>query len=455
MTIEKYRIYGSREPASRAHFDEHMELMARPGNSWREFRTEEVLPAVTYATHYFIDAVQDLLYGIMREGSDNPVDIELASGWRVKALDLGLHWKRHLELVNIRDPEVGYIVEGQLERKKTTEASDDGKTTRADMVARILATLKDDTPQLVVKNNQVTEQFDPANSKRFDEIGVYPYHVDEGGFHKRAEVIKRLVTNQYVRESFEHRPHHMIDARSLPPEIRSEYSMVPIETAGRPVAPGDALRVLPILADFLAAVDKKGLEAAYDAQVDNVHFTLFEDLWFILAATRSCLGTAAVDVPYPPAPFVAMVEELWSRTACADVLHFLSQINEATAELIKLGHTSAKETFDCNDGRTRVYATTDGEGCKTFLDRDDFGVCVSVRNDRIVVSTGNYNEGTEERVLFDFTFEDGAVTGINEVVPYNDRAASVLRRAMVDLSSVHCHLVSDPQPSTSPSPKPA
>ncbi|MCV9964889.1 hypothetical protein OIU34_23635 [Pararhizobium sp. BT-229] len=51
----------------------------------------------------------------MREGKDNPVDIELASGWRVKTLDLGMPWKRHLELVDVRDPEVGFILEAKLE----------------------------------------------------------------------------------------------------------------------------------------------------------------------------------------------------------------------------------------------------------------------------------------------------------------------------------------------------
>ncbi|MCV9964894.1 hypothetical protein OIU34_23660 [Pararhizobium sp. BT-229] len=445
MKIEKYRIYGSREPASRKLFDEHLDGV--PGVSRREFRTEEVIPAVTYAAHYFVDAVQDLLYETMREGKSKPVDIELASGWRVRTLDLGLHWKRHIELVNTLDPEVGFILEGELDcNRKQAE-----NLTGMDLVRSIFADL--DAAQLAVKNNQVTDLFDPANSKRFTEIGVYPYHTDEGGYHKRARIVKRLRTNDYVREAFEHRPHRMIDPRSVPPELRSEYSMVGIETTGRPVTPGAVMRVLPILSEFLSAVDKKGLEAAYEAQIDRVHYTLHHDLWHILAATRSCLNTASADASYPPPQFVAMVEELWSRTVCVDVLQFLSQINEATAELINLGHNSAEETFDCNDGRTRVYATTDGDGCKVFVDRDDFGVCVSVRNDRIVVSTGNYEAGTEERVLFDFTAEDDVVTGVNEIVPYDDLAAGILRRALVDLSSVHCHIVSDPKLRAAASPK--
>jgi hypothetical protein len=449
MKIEKYLIYGARKPASRTLFDEHMEIMAGPGQSWHEFRTDEVVPAVTYAAHYFVDAVQDLLFANMRKVGNNPMDIELQSGWRVKTVDLGLHWKRHLELINTRDPDAGFIVEGQLECN-TKPKERDRKMTRDELARDIIGELN--ASDLVVKNNQVTEQFDPAESERFSKISVYPYRMSEGGYHQRAKIVKRLAANEYVHESFEHHPHDMLDARSLPPELRSEYSMISISSTGRRVTPGEVMQILPILSDFLSAVDRAGLDAAYVAHIDTVHYTLEEDLWHLLASTRSCLGTASSDTSYPPSPFVAMVDELWKRAACADVLHFLTQINEAAAELIDLGHDTAEKTFACNDGRTRVYATTEGDVCKAFVNRDDFGVCVSVRSDRIVVSTGDYHAGSEERVLFDFTAEDGVLTGINEVVAYDDLVVGILRRTMVDLSSVHCHIVSDPKPSISNSP---
>lgn len=140
-----------------------------------------------------------------------------------------------------------------------------------------------------------------------------------------------------------------------------------------------------------------------------------------------------------------MIEELWTRAACADVLHFLNEINEATAELLELGHISSDKEFDCNDFRTRVYATSDGDVRKVFV-KKGFGVCVSVHNDRIVVSTGAYAAGTEERVLLDFSAKDVVVTGINHIAPYDDKVASILRGTLLDLSSVHCQIVREPEP---------
>lgn len=451
MEIEKYRIYGSKGPASRVLFDEHMELMSS-GNSYREFRTEEIAPAVGYGAQYFVDAVQDLLYEAMRPGVDDPVDIELPSGWRVKTLGLGLHWKRHLELSNDRDPEVGFILQGQFECNEKRPPSAE-KMTRTDVVQRILDKLKStDDP---VADNRVTDVFDPANSERFAKITVFPFDLSEGGYNTRERIVEKLLSNRYARASLEIRPNLKIEARSLPPELRSEYSMIMIESTGRGNTPGEALKALPIVSEYLAAIDAEALQGAYDAHLDTVHFTLQKELWHLLSATRSCLGTASAAEQFPPASFVNMIDELWKRGVGEDIAHFLPEINEVAAELIKLGHVSADETFDCNDGRTRVYAIDNGDGYKAFVDRDDFGVCVTVRNDRVVMSTGDYELGTEERVLLDITVDDGMVTGINEVADFDDAVAGVLRRTMVEFSSAHCHLVAEPpQPKAKP-PKPA
>lgn len=442
MEIQKYRLYGARTPASRAQFDEHLTLMATPGNSWREFRTSEVVPAATYAVQYFVDAVQDILFDTMHVNAQSPVDTDLPSGWRVKALDTRHHWMRHLEFSSATDPETGFILEATLERNRAEKPSDGQSYSRADIASRMLERLRDNSPEMVVKENTVTTDFDPANSKRFDSIAVYPYHSREGGYDSRDKVVSRLVASQYVHETFEHRPHRKIDVRSLPAEMRSEYSMVPITTAGRGATPGEAFEVLPILSEYLSVVDREALVAALDAHVETVHFTLDEDLWFLLSATRSCLNTAS-DNPanYPPSSLTSMVEELWSRTVCADILHFLPEIDEASAALISLGHTSCDDTFECNDGRTRVYAVAEDDGYKVFVDLDDTDVCVTVRGDRIVFSMADYEAESDVRSLFDFTAEDGVVTGVNDIAPYADKLAGLLPRTMVDLSSVHCHIV--------------
>jgi hypothetical protein len=450
MGIEKYRIYGSEGPVSRGLFDEHMELIGK--HPYREFRTEEIAPAVDYAAQYFMDAVQELLYSAMRPGSDKPIDVQLASGWRVKSLDLGLHWKRHLEFSNSGDPDVGFIVQGKLECHEKRPPSTE-KMTKADVAGLMLAMLRrTDDP---VADNRVTEAFDPANAKRFDEIKAYPYNLSEGGYNRREMIIEKLQKSAYARSTVDIHPHLKIDARSLPPELRSEYSMILISGGGRATGPKATLQTLPIISEYLATVDRPALQAAYDHHADSVHFTLEKELWFLLAATRNRLGQASSSEQFPPASFVDMIDELWKRGASEDVAHFLSEISEAAVELIRLGHVTSEETFDCNDGRTRVYAKENGDGFKAFVDRDDFGICVSVQNDRVVVSTGNYELGTEERVLLDVTVNDDAITSINEVTPFDDFVAGVLRRTMVEFSSAHCHLVAEPPQRKAKAPKPA
>jgi hypothetical protein len=448
MAIEKYRIYETKGPVSRDLFDDHMKLMAE--NPYREFRTEEIAPAVGYAAQYFVDAVQDLLYAAMRPGVDSPIDLELPSGWRVKTLDLGLHWKRHLEFFHTADPDTGFILQGKLECHEKRPRSDE-KMTKADIAGMILAKLNStDDP---VGDNRVTEAFDPANAERFDEITVYPFDKSEGGFKRREKVIDSFRNNKYARSTFEIRPHRKTDARSLPPEMRSEYSMILISGAGRAKSPGGTLQTLPILSEYLSTVDGPALQAAYSDHAEGVHFTLEKELWLLLAAARNRLGQASSSEQFPPAPFVAMIDELWKRGAGEDVVHFLSEINESAAELIRLGHVTAEETFDCNDGRTRVYATENGDGYKAFVDMDDFGICVSVQTDRVVISTGDYELGTENQVLLDIAVKDGAVMSTNDVGAFDDRTAGLLRRTLVEFSSTHCYLVTDLELGSEKSPK--
>ena len=438
MAIEKYRIEATPEHEVRDAFEAYMQRIATPGGSWQEFRVNEIIPAVTYAVHYFVDAVQDLLYRHMKDASATPMEIELPSGWRVKSLDLGLHWKRHLEMVHPGDPEQGFILACELDCNRSPDAMEAARSrSRSEIATAIIREIME--AEDVVKNNGVTALYDPANSTRFDEIEVFAYDMSEGGYYSRDHVIGSLVKGQYAPKAFEHRPHRMYDHADLPEDM----SMVQVSTVGGGVAPGTAMLALPVIAELLAALDPEDLDAAYAAFEHTAHYTLEEDMVEAFKIVRSCLSKARADGPYPPAPFGQMIEEMWKRAVCIDVVNFLTQINEATNELIALGHTSAAETFDCNDMRTRVYATDDGDVRRTFVDRDENGVCVAIRNDRIVVSTGDYDNGTEDRVLFDFTVEDGAVTGMNTMTPYDQDVASTLRVALVDLSSVHCHLVSD------------
>jgi hypothetical protein len=443
MTIEKFKIYGSREPASRASFDDHLVTASEPFNSWREFRTEEIVPVATYAAQYFLDATQGLLHAHMRDGEVGPIDIELASGWRVRSLDLGLHWKRHVELIDSNEPERGFIVEGQLERVERR----DRPLTVADILGSFAA--RDDDSLGVVANNKVTAKFDPSDSARFDQIVVYPFHPDEGGYCDHDTIVRRLSDGQSVRESISHKPHEIIDAETLaarPSSLRDSLSEFPILMNFSRANPGEILAALPVMAEFLSTVDPSGLAAAYDTHIDTVHVFIDRKLTDLISATRSCLGTSASGHQFPPAPLLAMIEELWSRSACADILHFGDEVEAAAARLAELGHVSADETFECNDGRTRVYASTDGETSKVFVDRDTFGVCISQRNDRIVVSTGDYGLGSEEKVLLDFTAEDGVVTSVAQIVSYSDLSAGILRRALLSVSSVYSEIVPKPGP---------
>jgi hypothetical protein len=449
MEIEKHRIHGTQGPVTRGLFDEHMELMAK--HPYREFRTEEIAPAVGYAAQYFVDAVQDLLYAAMRPGSEKPIDIELASGWRVKTLDLGLHWKRHLEFSNSTDPDVGFIVQGKLECHEKRPPSDK-TTTKADVAGMILAMLRStDDP---VKDNRVSDTIDPANSERFNEITVYPFNLTEGGYNQRERIVDALQNSSYARSIVDIRPHRKVDARSLPPELRSEYSMIMVSDTGRATGPKGTLETLPIISEYLATVDGHALQAAYEDHADTVHFTLQKELWFLLAAARNRLGQASASASFPPAPFVDMIDELWKRGASEDIAHFLTEIAEAASELIKLGHVNADETFDCNDGRTRVYAFQTDEGYKAFVDGDDFGVCVSVQNDRVVMSTGSYELGTEDHIILDVTIDEGVVIEINKVAAFDDASSGILRLTMVEFSSAHCHLVTEPRQRKTSAPKP-
>ena len=429
MTIEKYRIYGSREPVSRALFDEHLEISeAKPAGG--KLRMGEVSFCVDYAVKYFLDATQDLLFESMQRGSAVGVDIDMASGWRAQTLDLGLNWKRHLEFTNIADPEAGFILEATFECKKRPTDSGEKRD-----FSNLLKDL--DSAELVVKNNQVTEFFKPSDSKRFDQIAVYAYHNGSDVYARRDTVIKGLASGNEPMQTFGHRPNVKIKGRSLPPALRSEYTMIDMGRDGGPFSVREALEVLPVISELLSVVDRSALDSAYAAHVESVHYTLEAERWHLSAATRGTLNGSSAKASFPPPEFRAMAAELWERTAGADLMAVFPKLADLAAELVDRGHVSPADTFERNDGRTRVYAQASDEGNRLFVDRDGYGVSFLVGDGRVRVCRGSYDDSTEASMLFDFSVDDGLLTSVNGIVEYDDKIVGMLARTLADISSAH------------------
>ncbi|MBY3433622.1 hypothetical protein HFN89_05615 [Rhizobium laguerreae] len=447
MEIEKYRIFPSTTDLTERSMADHMALMTGPGGSWREFRTSEVVPAVTFAAHFFLNAIQKLLsetmIGRLKSGE---IDIILPSGWRARSLDIGRVWKRHIEFTNPADPERGFILQGQLELVEKERPTEE---TGLEMAGRMIGSLKEQTR--LIDENLTSPDYSPEESTTLDEISVYRFGARKGWEGETREwVTKSLAEGKYAPRVLEYWPQSWMPRDPSRPQARQDRKMIQFSTVGGSITPGEVMTFLPVLSEFAAAIDEAEFNFALNAhRQEAVYYTLEGEILSLLAATRAALQ----EKEFPGGKFIAMIQELWKQTAAADVAAFLNQIDEATDQLLELGHTSSKEEYDCNDGRTRVYATTEGKTRTTYVEWEDLATVFVIGHDRVVVASGDYETGAVGAPIMDFTLEDGAVKKISQVVPYDDIAAGLLRRSLVDLSSVHCHLVSDPAETKRNAPK--
>ncbi|MNV94822.1 hypothetical protein D3C71_1896560 [compost metagenome] len=63
-----------------------------------------------------------------------------------------------------------------------------------------------------------------------------------------------------------------------------------------------------------------------------------------------------------------------------------------------------------------------------------------------MVSKCDFETGDVGQTIVDLEHCDGEVVQINEICPHDDLTAGVMTRSLVDLSSVHCYVVSDLKP---------
>ena len=423
MAIEEYPIY----PVSEDRVPELLEEHLSRETSYREFRTTDIIPVATFAVHYFLDATQKLFSeAMLGNPAGGDVDITLESGWRVKTLDLGLVWRRHLEFTSPDSETTGFVLAGDLDMVETRD--DTGSGSREDFLKRIMSGFK--VRDGLVAANESSKQYDPVNSTRLTEIQAFAFSSDGGwSAEPKAEVLDRLGKNQFVSEVFEYRPH------------RADDQPFPLTTTGRTITePGDAISVLRVISEFAYAYDPDRFPGYMHRHESAVYTTLQEELVTLWSAARGTFKHGAV---FPVEPFPSLIAEMWKRGACADVIANLRFIEESADALIEMGHVSHEEQFDCNDGRTRTYATTDGDTRTVFVEWEEWSTAITLRNDRVHVAKCDFETGRIGDTVIDFTQEDGVLTGIAEVSPYDDMTCGVMRRALVDLSSVHCYVVSD------------
>lgn len=457
MTILKHKISPTVMQAARHYLKSHLDEMAVPGRQWREFGTDEVSVATTYAAVYLINAVQGSLFdALVVNPADRVVGVDVGDGWRARNIDLGLHWKRHTEFFKFGSPGDGFVVQGELAMVRKPASGPRVRRSAAEIAKNIFAELNDQ--DAIKKDNLVTADFDPADCTRLDGVSVHPFH-GSGQYNSRDAVLENLRKGAYSEEIISVNPERKMafdeNALSgLPPELRDDYTNWQIGTTSRHLYPQQTLEFLPVFHRFLKQANPERVRDELATHARQTYYTLERNVWFLLAATRAAIETAS-DV-YPPKQFRSLVEKLWSDAVCRDVTAFLPQIREAAEALVEMGHTTACLEFECNDGRTRVYADEVDGVTRMFVKRhENKSVVFTVGADRVSVNYVDYGTGKPGKKLVDLVIEDGVVKNPGRATtPFNETVASVLRVAMVDCSSTHCYVVSDRETTTPATPAP-
>lgn len=436
MTTDRHRISSSNSGTHAGEFFE--QHYATTADHWRQERINDLVTPITFATHYLVDATAPIL---SNAALGNAVDITLPSGWHVRSLDLDRVWRRFLVFTNPADPSDGYILACDL----SMEEPESAKATRGEiresaqeMFKRIWAA--GDERRNLRKENRVTDVYKPENSKGIDKVALFRFerHPDWASYTRR-HLEDALRSADYVHEVFEHRPQHFRTDNAL------DFS-----TIGRGIDPRACLDAMPILAEFASQFDPLAFAKRMDDHFHVMYATLeFKD-WPIVQSAR---GTFQHTAQFPGPAFTRMIEEMWRRGAAINVASRMDMITELTDRLIELGHVSSDQEYQCNDGRTRVYAreTVNGiSGLYVEYEDEATGFWTREGDGRVIVDNSEYAFGTTKSTVLDMIVDGRKVEGVTAICGYDNKTAGVLRRALVDVESAHCHLVPDRKAAAAP-----
>lgn len=429
MTTDRYRISSSNSGTHVGEFfDQHYQMNA---DHWRQDRIEDLVTPITFATHYLVDATAPIL---ANAALGNAVDITLPSGWKVSSLDLDRVWRRFLVFTNPVDPADGYILACDL----SMEESDTAKAARGqsqesgrDMLRRIWAA--GDEKRNLREGNRVTDVYMPENSKGIDKVALFRFepHPDWASY-TRGQLEGDLRKGEYAHEVFEHRPQrHRTD------------SALDFSSVGRGLNPRASLDAMPILAEFASQFDPTAFSKRMEEHFHGMYATLEFRQWPILQSAR---GTFEHTSQFPGPAFTRMIEDMWKRGAAIDVASRMDMVVELTDRLIELGHVSSELEYDCNDGRTRVYARETAKGIRgLYVEYEDEATAFWTKegDGRVIVDNSEYAFGTTKSSVLDMIVDGREVAGVASICGYDEKTAGVLRRALVDVESAHCHLVPD------------
>ncbi|MNV66870.1 hypothetical protein D3C71_1596450 [compost metagenome] len=180
-----------------------------------------------------------------------------------------------------------------------------------------------------------------------------------------------------------------------------------------------------------------------------MYYTIEFKNWPILQAARRTFQHTA---QFPGPAFTTMIEAMWKRGAALDVASRMDYVSELTDRLIELGHVSSELEYDCNDGRTRVYAREINGIRGLYVEYEDMatGILFKDGDGRVIVDNSEYAFGTTKSTVLDLIVDGRKVEGVMSACPYDNETAGILNRALVDIESAHCHLVPDPEDAPAP-----
>lgn len=393
-----------------------------------EFRIKDLTPVASFAVGYFFDAMQEVLDKAML--GDARIDVLLDSGWSARTVDIGHLWKRHIEFTSPSDPTRGFVLEGKLDMVETENDEVSDYSSNA-FIEKLMAGFK--AQKDLVKSNSSSPEFRPENSVRIDEYSVFPFRASGKWYETpKADVYKSLLRSIFVSEAFEYRP-----------QSPQKDGMFDVEHSTRSITePGEAIADLTVISELAAKLAPTHSREAMRRHSSAVYSTLVEENVSLLLAVR---GTLSDEERFPSSSLTKFVDHFWRSAACEDILRNLHFVTESADALIEMGHTSSGDRFDCNDGRTRAYATTDGDAVSVYSEWEEWSTLVKVHDDRVAVYKCDFHSGDVLQTVVDFEHRDGEVVKIHEVCAYDDLTAGVMTRSLVDLSSVHCYVVTDRQ----------
>ena len=429
MTTDRFRISSSNSGTHAGEFfEQHYAITA---DHWRQERIDDLVTPITFATHYLIDATAPIL---SNAALGNAVDITLPSGWKVQSLGLDRVWQRFLVFTNPADPAEGYILAFDLgmEVSETAKAArGESRESGRDMLRHIWAA--GDEKMNLRKENRVTDVYRPENSKGIEKVTLFRFEPQpDWASYTRRQLEGALRSADYVQEVFQHRPQH-----------RRTENVLDFSTVGRGIDPRACLDAMPILAEFASQFDPSAFGKRMHEHFHVMYATLeFKD-WPILQSAR---GTFQHTSEFPGPAFTQMVEDMWKRGAALDVASRMDMVTELTDRLIELGHVSSEQEYQCNDGRTRVYARETVNGIRgLYVEYEDnaTGIWTKEGDGRIIVDKSEFAFGTTKSTVLDMIVDGRKVEGVTDICAYDNKTAGVLRRALVDVESAHCHLVPD------------